>query len=486
VTAAASGAVRVTARLDAPLSRWLWLIKWLLVIPHAVVLAFLWVGFLVLTVVAFVAILVTGRYPRRIFAYTVGVLRWTWRVAFYTNGGFGTDRYPPFSLGECPDYPATLDIAYPTHLSRGLVLVKWWLLALPHYLVLGFLLGGGGYLAVRSGTDSGAGAGAGLIGLLALFAVIALLFTGRYPRGLFDLVLGLDRWVLRVAAYAALMTDQYPPFRLDLGGAEPAELDLGVGTATRPLSLEKDLPAPDAAGTDAGARHPWTVGRTVSVVLGSLLLLSGVGALAGGGALLAADTYGRDAAGYVSSPVFRVTGSGYALVAEPMRLGQAAGGDPSGLLGDIRVRVTGTAPSGVFVGLGRAAVVDAALGGVARDTISAPGDNGRPDPRALPGGAPATLPAQLASWAASVTGPGTQELRWTPVPGEWALVVMNADGSRPVVADMSVGATAPGLAPLRIALFVAGAIALAVGIALVGVALAAAGSGLARRTEAGS
>ncbi|MFB8773826.1 DUF4389 domain-containing protein [Streptomyces broussonetiae] len=202
---------RLTAALDEPLSRWLWLVKWLLALPHYVVLLFLWVAFVVTGVVAFFAILFTGRYPRPLFDFNTGVLRWNWRVAYYAYGTLGTDSYPPFTLADVPDYPTHWDLEYPRTLSRGLVLVKWWLLAIPHYLVLGFLLGG-----VRAAWFSG-----GLIGLLTLFAGVALAATGRYPRGLFDLILGLNRWVLRVAAYAALLTDVYPPFRLDQGGNEP-------------------------------------------------------------------------------------------------------------------------------------------------------------------------------------------------------------------------------------------------------------------------
>jgi hypothetical protein len=225
MSAVSAHPVRVEGRLDPGLSRWLWLVKWLLAIPHFIVLFFLFIAFALLTIVAFFAILFTGRYPRSIFDFNVGVLRWAWRVFFYSYGALGTDRYPPFTLAPVSDYPANVEVRYPEQLSRGLVLVKWWLLAIPHYLVLGILLGGG-WFGWNSGWDRDGehwrgGGGPGLIVLLVLFAAIALLFTTRYPRGIFDFVIGLNRWAFRVGAYAALMTDVYPPFRLDQGGEEP-------------------------------------------------------------------------------------------------------------------------------------------------------------------------------------------------------------------------------------------------------------------------
>jgi hypothetical protein len=229
--------VHVEARLDPEVSRGLWLVKWLLLIPHYVVLALLWIAFFVLSVVAFFAILVTGSYPRGIFDFNVGVLRWTWRVTYYAYGALGTDRYPPFSLGEEPDYPATLEVAYPERLSRGLVLVKWWLLAIPQYAIAAVFAGGAAYTATGATGEAWQAdvLSGGLIGLLVLFAAITLLFAGRYPRGLYDFIVGMNRWVTRVIAYAALMTDAYPPFRLDQGGAgvpaPPAPDDLAPASA---------------------------------------------------------------------------------------------------------------------------------------------------------------------------------------------------------------------------------------------------------------
>jgi hypothetical protein len=222
--------LRIEGTLDQELSRGLWLIKWVLAIPHFVILAFLWIGLLASTVVALFAILFTGRYPRPLFDFNVGVLRWSWRVGFYSYHALGTDRYPPFTLQDVPDYPARLEIEYPQELSRGLALVKWWLLAIPHYLIVAVFLDTG--WTVWGANDGwGAVSFGGLITLLVLIAAVVLLFTSRYPKPIYDFILGMNRWVFRVAAYALLMTDRYPPFRLDMGAQDPAPVSRGPSIA---------------------------------------------------------------------------------------------------------------------------------------------------------------------------------------------------------------------------------------------------------------
>jgi hypothetical protein len=213
---ATSYPVRLEGELQPGLSRWLWLLKWLLLIPHLIVLGFLWSAFVVLSVVAFVTQLRGGCYPRRIFDFNLGVLRWTWRVNFYGYGALGTDRYPPFTLGPAPDYPARLEIDYPDDQPTGQQLLSAWLAGIPQYVIAGILGGGAGVAwAVEHSLFTG------LIGILVLVAALSLAVDSRYPRGLFDYVVGLNRWVIRVVAYGALMTTAYPPFVLDKGDREP-------------------------------------------------------------------------------------------------------------------------------------------------------------------------------------------------------------------------------------------------------------------------
>ena len=446
--------VQIEGELDADLSRWLWVVKWLLAIPHYVVLAFLWLTLLVLTVVAFFAILITGRYPRGIFDFNLGVLRWTWRVAFYSYGALGTDRYPPFTLDDVADYPARLHVEYPDGLSRGLVLVKWWLLAIPHYVVVGILLGGGGYAASR--TDAwGWGLQLGLIGTLVLFAGLALVFVGRYPRGIFDFVLGLDRWVARVASYVLLMRDEYPPFRLDQGGTEKGmSVEAPVEPIAEPVTAETPPPAERSGGT---------AGRVVLIVVGVIAGIVAFALLAGGCALVAVDRTQRDDDGFLMSPSEDFSTPTYAVVSESADLD--TGGAEWALdtfLGTVRIR-SDSDERDVFVGIGPAADVDAYLDGVDHDEVTDLKDE--PNYDRVAGGAPSAPPGDQRFWAESASGTGELTVDWEPEDGVWRVVLMNADAARGVSSDMSIGAELDSVLWIGIGMLLAGGL-LAAGAAL--------------------
>ena len=255
--------VRLYGGIDPHLSRWLWLVKWFLAIPHYIVLFFLWIAFFVTTVIAGIVILFTGRYPRGLFEFNVGVVRWSWRVTFYATRVLGTDRYPPFTL-DSTDYPADFSVDYPRQLSHWLVLVKWWLLVLPQALVVSAFTQSAVVInrvwspdAWNDMWDGGwpestqvvsVWQGLSLLSLLVLIAAVILLFRGRYPRHLFDLLMGLNRWSYRVLAYAALMRDEYPPFRLDQGPADPRDEAAAPG--------HPGTGQPDADGYGIGRQGP--------------------------------------------------------------------------------------------------------------------------------------------------------------------------------------------------------------------------------------
>jgi hypothetical protein len=439
--------VRVEGHLEHP-SRGLWLIKWLLVIPHYFVLAFLWIGFFVSAFIAFFAVLFTGRYPHSLFDYNVGVMRWTWRVEFYAFGANGTDRYPPFTLEDVPDYPARLAIDYPEHERRGLPLIGWWLAGIPQYLIAGVFLGGGA--AAWTWTDHSwqGPTYVGLISLLVFVSVIVLLFRGEYPRSIFDFVLGLNRWVLRVFAYAAVMTAVYPPFRVDGGENEPTGT-FAVTALAAPTTTEA-TPPPGAA-----VRQPerWGPGRVIALIVASLLALVSLGLLAAGGAGIVLDQTQRDSNGYLMSSTEPSSTSTYALVSGSYRGGTS--GDwfvNRDLIGTVQIRASSARP--VFIGIGPQEPVDTYLSGVAYahgTNLTTPSG----DFRTHPGGAPATPPGAQTFWSARSTGSGQQTLTWKPQAGNWRIVLMNADGSASVSSEVSIGAKMPHL--LTIAIAAAGA-----------------------------
>jgi len=182
--------LRLEVEYPEQLNRWLPLVKWLLAIPHALIVYALINVASIIQFIAFFAILFTTKYPQPLFEFVVNIYRWQMNLSAYI--GLMRDEYPPFTW-EPGQYPVTFEIDYPERLNRWLPLIKW-LLALPHYIVLTAL-----FIA------------AGVVWIIAFFAII---FTTRFPRGMFDFNVGVLRWWQRVNAYVYLMRDEYPPFSL--------------------------------------------------------------------------------------------------------------------------------------------------------------------------------------------------------------------------------------------------------------------------------
>jgi Domain of unknown function (DUF4389) len=363
-----------------------------------------------------------------------------------------------------PSYPAHLEVEYPRQLSRGLALVKWWLLAIPQYIIVGLFTGSGLWAGWQLGYHDGGWGGFGLIGLLAVIAAVVLLVTGRYPEQLFDFVLGLNRWVLRVAGYAGLMTDRYPPFRLDMGGHDPGTLTLPPPAPPRQAGDGGPVAGPAAPGG-------WTTTRIVSAIAGAVLVLISLGLFGGGGTALWAQT--QKHGGYVDLGSASYRTPGYALASDTVAMHMASGGwdAASALAGTVRIRVTPAAGGGpVFVGIAPAAAAERYLTGVSYATVTGTADHhGTYTGHA--GSAPAARPAMAGIWTAQAAGPGTQTLTWTVKSGDWMVVVMNADGSRPVSVQVNGAATLPALPWIAAGLLAGGFVCLAGGVLLIAIPL---------------
>jgi hypothetical protein len=194
-TPQATAPVRLDLQAPLEVARWRPFVHWILAVPHYLVLWFLEIAQNVCVFIGFFAILFTKRFPPGLHRFVVLTMRYQWRVSSYAM--FMRETYPPFEFEptseDASGDPATLSIDYPEELQRFMPLVKWFL-AIPHYVVLVFLV-----------------IGAFFAGIGAFFGV---LFTGRYPEGIRRYFVGLNRWITRVTAYVLLLRDEYPPFSM--------------------------------------------------------------------------------------------------------------------------------------------------------------------------------------------------------------------------------------------------------------------------------
>ena len=219
--------------------------------------------------------------------------------------------------------------------------------------------------------------------------------------------------------------------------------------------------------TGPGRRAGWTTARIISAVTGLLLALCSLGLLGAGGYALWAGATQRHG-GDIDLGTWGYRSTGYAVVSSTADPYGAIGGlpVPRSLLGTVRISVMpapGTGP--VFAGIAPAGAASHYLAGVSYDTVRGI-THGHPVYTGHTGGAPATAPARAVAWAARAAGPGARILTWPDHSGSWTVVAMNADGSRPVAARISVAASLPSLPWIAAALLTGGVLALAAGVAL--------------------
>jgi hypothetical protein len=221
------------------------------------------------------------------------------------------------------------------------------------------------------------------------------------------------------------------------------------------------------------------VGKILLLLFGSLLALVALALLAAGGTLVWANETQRDDDGYVSTRTERFATGTYALTHEGAEIGDVTDA-PDWLvdrLGTVQIRATSTTGKPVFVGIGREADVAAYLARVAHDEVTdIDFDPFETTVRTRAGGAPAAPPGERRIWAASASGRGTQVATWDIEGGDWSVVVMNADGSRRVAADIELAAKAGWIRWLGVGLAAAGLL-----IGLVSAAMIVAGA----RTQRG-
>lgn len=249
-------------------------IKLLALLPHIVVLIFLAIAQFVVAIVGQVVVAVRGEYPEGMFEFNAGVLRWLTRVGAFLYSL--TDRYPPFSLRSDPEYPIDIVLQRPPRSSR---LYALFTLLVEIAAVVGgvfFII----YLVHHSSAASSSGAssrfnpagdgGSGLLlrdlaalphliilGILGIATFViwiivqwVILVVARYPRGMWDFVVGVTRWQVRVNAYTLGLVDRYPPFTFDPSIAAP---DLAPPTAGGP-GFPPAPPSPPPPGALGGYR----------------------------------------------------------------------------------------------------------------------------------------------------------------------------------------------------------------------------------------